>query len=69
MTLYGKIKSIDKTTGAGFLTPEVGSSELPFERPAMKWDSKETTASDRRLSYEEGVGKDGKACAVNIRQI
>lgn len=69
MTLFGTVQSFDKDKGFGSIKPEAGGDILRFENSAINWDRTGHPKAEQRLSYEMGTNSDGKACAVNLRQI
>lgn len=64
--LFGKIKNFDETRG-GTVRPEIGNTELHFEKSAMNWGDATTPKVDRRVSYEVGKNDKGADCAINLK--
>ena len=69
MTMFGKLKSFDQTTGAGSIMPEKGGEPLSFEKSAFKWESSNPPRTDTRFSYDVGKNQAGAPTAINLRAV
>ena len=67
MPIYGKVRTFNRMTGTGFISPEEGGEVLPFRQIDVQRKIGEEVRELQRLSYEVDHDCDGEKQAINLR--
>lgn len=65
---FGVVKMFNGSRGFGFLTPDGAVADLFFHvREVDASIAEEELKAGLRVAFEDGTGRDGRPCAVDIR--
>lgn len=66
MRIFGTVKTFNRLTGTGYVSPEQGGKVLPFRQMDVARASNEQIEESQRLSYEVETDDIGELQAVNL---
>ncbi|NVE95390.1 cold-shock protein [Altererythrobacter lutimaris] len=69
MVNYCKVRTFDRMTGTGFISPESGGELLPFQQIDVQRRPSERVCEGQRLIFEIELGVDGEKNAINLRLV
>ena len=69
MSITGTVKFFNPTRGFGFIAPQDGSKDVFVHISAVERSGLTTLVENQKVSFELGVGRDGKQAAVNLKAL
>lgn len=67
--LSGTIRMWNNSKGYGFISPDRDGCDVFVHISAFQQEGIRSVSEGDRFSYEEGIGRNGKSCAINISRL